>query len=1178
MTGMKGISKGKSGLVRQDASQMLMNCMVDSVITKTVFFIGVMYIWTEYIWHAVAAQDLIVRIACLAFLSFVTLFVLVCTGCCRSSSKQSICRNGGLVICCFRCDDFAVWRDRICARDGTHLLRWLQIILAESIFYAQTLSDMATQIRLLHTLRLLLMSTAIGVAHELYVLVLNAPKVPVMRISVLVEALNLSTESPLVDFLKPVTLPWLLLAFGSIRLRHFRETTDLSAKTHKGYWLCLGFIVTMAAGLVVAPLSCSHFMLPLELMGVLMEPLMLLALIMGTNRLHLHHRYVQLATYGFAALVVLHVPATIAYLSTVHPEHALQAHAWAHLATSIRHALVSFILPLVLFIGDLGVNQLQSEVETQSVRNQLQLRFFRWLMHEQRSPLNDISISLSLAQDSVQEIQDIVPAATATPGSKGATPMHKAQDSDGNTRSLVRSASASSDGILGADDADTSSPAELAHTLAKAALSYVDESFDGVKRLQRVMHQVRDFGALVLSHTGFEGSAMPFELHDMLTRTARRFELLAARKKQMLRWTPLRLDKSIADSEYSSVPTGEYANLDANGQPRPAVWVTADVVRLRSAIQNIVANAIKFTPKGKSIWVGSNVSLETAEAQRRRLQMGAAAVQDLTLRPLKQSCKMKNKTCAEAQKVVHCEVAEAVWGALSRDDSSAGEAAAAQGREEAMFALWTTIVEDDGRGIPQEVQSDMWNPFSTLVPHENGQNQGGSGLSLIIARAVVEKHGGSLHVFSEGAGEGTRVVMQVSVPVHKGRPAELADMGGAYSIEPEIQQWASGTGSGTDSSSGDASGDGHSSESGSQSAEGGTANSRPWSKSDTPTNKSTGGASGSNPRGSSSGSGTPLDDQDKGGSLQHRSSGFSKLHGEWSADDTGTIHDVADAELLTQLGLPAHESNEEGPAAGDGGSSSGASSPTAGERIAASRGAGSADLGDAEQQVHAFDESSDVPPPAAVAGGGTQSPDTAGGSLMRSDSGSSRGGEQDPQPASSGGGAALPAADSPPASAEVSVSTAPDGLPIIPEGSAAAHTPRQALPLRILCVDDAKTTRTLLKKLLKKRTKAEVIDVAENGQVAVDAVAARGVGYYSLILMDKEMPVMDGYEAARNIRKMGYRRTMLGVTGNALLADVAEFKRHGVCRVLTKPVDAAVLAKWAEFSTRYEHNTVHAAE
>ena len=68
--------------------------------------------------------------------------------------------------------------------------------------------------------------------------------------------------------------------------------------------------------------------------------------------------------------------------------------------------------------------------------------------------------------------------------------------------------------------------------------------------------------------------------------------------------------------------------------------------------------------------------------------------------------------------------------------------------------------------------------------------------------------------------------MQVSVPVHKGRPAELADMGGAYSIEPEIQQWASGTGSGTDSSSGDASGDGHSSESGSQSAEGGTANSR----------------------------------------------------------------------------------------------------------------------------------------------------------------------------------------------------------------------------------------------------------------------------------------------------------------------------------------------------------------
>ena len=158
----------------------------------------------------------------------------------------------------------------------------------------------------------------------------------------------------------------------------------------------------------------------------------------------------------------------------------------------------------------------------------------------------------------------------------------------------------------------------------------------------------------------------------------------------------------------------------------------------------------------------------------------------------------------------------------------------------------------------------------------------------------------------------------------------------------------------------------------------------------------------------------------------------------------------------------------------------------------------------------------------------------------------------------------------------------PDGLPIIPEGVAAgaagAHVPSSRLPLRILCVDDAKTTRTLLRKLLKKRTQAEAIDVAENGQVAVDMVASKGVGYYSLILMDKEMPVMDGYEAARSIRAMGYRRTMLGVTGNALLADVAEFKRHGVCRVLTKPVDAAVLAKWAEFSTHYEHADVHTAD
>lgn len=128
------------------------------------------------------------------------------------------------------------------------------------------------------------------------------------------------------------------------------------------------------------------------------------------------------------------------------------------------------------------------------------------------------------------------------------------------------------------------------------------------------------------------------------------------------------------------------------------------------------------------------------------------------------------------------------------------------------------------------------------------------------------------------------------------------------------------------------------------------------------------------------------------------------------------------------------------------------------------------------------------------------------------------------------------------------------------------------IPLRILVVDDAKTTRSLFKRLLKRRTKAEVIDTAENGKVAVDAVAAKGPAYYSLILMDKEMPIMDGYEAAAAIRQLGYSRLMLGVTGNALLADVAEFKRKGVCRVLTKPVDAAVLAQWADASTRYLGN------
>jgi len=71
-----GVSKGKSGLVRQDASNMLMNCMIDSVVTKTVLFIGILYLWTEFIWVGVSSQDLIVSTEVLGYFDTLNFLLL----------------------------------------------------------------------------------------------------------------------------------------------------------------------------------------------------------------------------------------------------------------------------------------------------------------------------------------------------------------------------------------------------------------------------------------------------------------------------------------------------------------------------------------------------------------------------------------------------------------------------------------------------------------------------------------------------------------------------------------------------------------------------------------------------------------------------------------------------------------------------------------------------------------------------------------------------------------------------------------------------------------------------------------------------------------------------------------------------------------------------------------------
>ena len=102
----------------------------------------------------------------------------------------------------------------------------------------------------------------------------------------------------------------------------------------------------------------------------------------------------------------------------------------------------------------------------------------------------------------------------------------------------------------------------------------------------------------------------------------------------------------------------------------------------------------------------------------------------------------------------------------------------------------------------------------------------------------------------------------------------------------------------------------------------------------------------------------------------------------------------------------------------------------------------------------------------------------------------------------------------------------------------------------LLVVDDAKENRELLRLVIAEMSLE--VDLAENGQEAVDACVAKD---YDLILMDIQMPVMDGYEAARVMRKSGFSNPVVALTANAMKGFEKTVFEAGFSHYMTKPVD-----------------------
>lgn len=107
---------------------------------------------------------------------------------------------------------------------------------------------------------------------------------------------------------------------------------------------------------------------------------------------------------------------------------------------------------------------------------------------------------------------------------------------------------------------------------------------------------------------------------------------------------------------------------------------------------------------------------------------------------------------------------------------------------------------------------------------------------------------------------------------------------------------------------------------------------------------------------------------------------------------------------------------------------------------------------------------------------------------------------------------------------------------------------------RILVVDDSPDCSLLMDRML--TMAGAKVDTVDRGEIAVQKAA---VGHYDVILMDIQMPEMDGYETIRRIRAMGVLSPIVALSAHAMREDQSRARRAGANGYLTKPVSRRAL-------------------
>lgn len=137
-------------------------------------------------------------------------------------------------------------------------------------------------------------------------------------------------------------------------------------------------------------------------------------------------------------------------------------------------------------------------------------------------------------------------------------------------------------------------------------------------------------------------------------------------------------------------------------------------------------------------------------------------------------------------------------------------------------------------------------------------------------------------------------------------------------------------------------------------------------------------------------------------------------------------------------------------------------------------------------------------------------------------------------------------------------------------GEAGGASELQRIPQRLLLVEDNELNRDIETELLEKM--GFVVDTAENGKTALEKMEQASPGDYDLIIMDIQMPVMDGWQASAAIRRLPNpalsKIPIIALSANVFERDQMKSKESGIDIHLTKPMNFSELLEHIERLTK----------